>query len=210
MKTILIGDIHACAREFSSLLDKISPASADQLVLIGDLVNKGPDPEGVIQTVRTLNCICLRGNHDNDHLYWRRGTVQPKEETVVTRNLMEAGTYEYYLAFTEAMPLFYENEDLIAVHAAVKPGVPLAEQAPEVLSGDENLDPSWKDGIDLGRPLVVGHKRYGEDIAKPFIAEGKFYGIDTGCVYGGTLTALELPSVKLWQVRAERKYATAP
>ena len=207
MKTILIGDIHSCSRELTALLDLVGPGASDHLILMGDLVNKGPDPGGVIRTVRSLNAICLRGNHENDHLRWLAGVARPKAESVRTRDLMKAQDYSDYLAMAEAMPLYYEDPNLIAVHCALVPGVPLEEQYPSLLTGDETPDPSWKDGIDLGRPLVVGHKRYRRDFAKPCIVKGKFYGIDTGCVYGGALTALELPSEKIWQVRAARDYS---
>lgn len=207
MKTILIGDIHACSRELGALLDLVGPGAADRLILMGDLVNKGPDPGGVIRIVRSLDALCLRGNHENDHLRWRAKTARPKEESVRTREMMTATDYADYLAMAAAMPFYFEDETLIAVHGALVPGIPLTVQSAALLTGDETPDPSWKDGIDLGRPLVVGHKRYRRDFAKPCIAKGKFYGIDTGCVYGGTLTALELPSEKIWQVKAARDYS---
>lgn len=207
MKTILIGDIHACSREFSALLDLVAPGGSDRLILLGDLVNKGPDPTGVVRTVRSLEAICLRGNHENDHLFWQAGEVRPRRESVRTRKLMPDEDYAAYLAMAAIMPLAYETAELIAVHGAVLPGLPLAEQPAALLTGDKTPDPSWKDGIDLGRPLVVGHKRYRKDFSKPCIEKGKFYGIDTGCVYGGTLTALEWPSGKIWQVKAERDYS---
>jgi hypothetical protein len=50
MKAIIIGDIHGCSREFSALLEKVAPNRDDQLVLLGDLLNKGPDPLGVFKT----------------------------------------------------------------------------------------------------------------------------------------------------------------
>jgi Calcineurin-like phosphoesterase. len=207
MRTILIGDIHACFREFQELLELVGPGASDRLILMGDLVNKGPDPGGVVRTVRSLGCLCLRGNHENDHLRWHAGAARPKDDSVRTRKLMTADDYAGYLAMAEAMPLFLEDAGLVAVHGAVVPGIPLSEQSPALLTGDETPDPAWKDGIDLGRPLVVGHKRYRRDFSKPCIAPGKFYGIDTGCVYGGALTALEMPSGKIWQVRARRDYA---
>jgi len=205
MNTILIGDIHACGREFSELLDLIGPVSSDRIILMGDLVNKGPDPGGVVRTVHALGSLCLRGNHENDHLGGRAGRAI-KEESEVTRAQMSPKDYEAYLEMAAVMPLFYENADLIAVHGGLDPALALERQRPEILTGDITLDPSWKDTVDLGRPLVVGHKGYSRDPAEPFIIEGKFYGIDTRCVYGGTLTALELPSGRIRQVRAARDY----
>jgi len=207
MKTILIGDIHACSFEFNALLDRIAPARADQIILMGDLVNKGPDPAGVFHTVHSLNCLCLRGNHENDHLDGHAGIRRLKAESELTKSEMPLEEYAGYLALAAAMPLYFENNDLIAVHGALVPALPLDQQPSDLLTGDITPDPSWKDGINLGRPLVVGHKRYSSKQAEPYIVEGRFYGIDTGCVYGGALTALELPSGKLWQVPAERDYS---
>ena len=87
VETIIIGDIHGCSREFSALLDHVSPGIDDRLVLLGDLVNKGPDPAGVLETFASLNCLCLLGNHDVDHLRWKAGR-SPKPETILTRQLI--------------------------------------------------------------------------------------------------------------------------
>ena len=206
MATIIIGDIHGCGREFTALLDKVAPNSDDRLVLLGDLLNKGPDPLGVLKTFESLDCVCLLGNHDFDHLKWKEGRL-PKPETVLTRKSMPPAYYEKYLELAGSMPLYFENEDLIAVHGAILNGVALPDQPVDVITGDVNLDSDWKDRIILNRPLVAGHKRYRPTQCEPYIVEGKFYGIDTGCVYGGCLTALWMPSGKIMQVRAARAYS---
>lgn len=206
--TILIGDIHGCSRELSLLLDRISPTDGAQLVFMGDLVNKGPDPAGVVKTLRGLDCICLRGNHDADHLKWNEGNFTPKPDSRRTKKAFPPEEYAAYLELVRHMPYFYEDETLVALHAALLPDLTLHEQPRDILTGELTLDNSWKNGIDLGRPLVVGHKRYSKNPAEPYIVEGKFYGIDTGCVYGGALTALSLPSGKIWQVKAARDYSS--
>ena len=206
METIFIGDIHGCSREFSALLDHVSPGSGDRLILLGDLVNKGPDPAGVLEIFATVDCVCLLGNHDLDHLKWKGGGI-PKVESIVTKALIPAPLYEKFLEEIVRMPPLFERSDFIAVHGGLLNGVALSEQPLEVMTGDRNLSNDWKDEIILDRPLVTGHKRYGSDQAVPYIVEGKFYGIDTGCVYGGCLTALRLPSGTLAQVRAERAYS---
>jgi len=206
-QTLLIGDIHACADELEALLEILRPSAPDRLVLMGDLVNKGPDPERTVGIIRSLDAICLRGNHDGDHLAWSEGRSTPKEDSVVTRAQMSAVAYAGYLAMVAQMPLWYEDEWLLAVHGGLLPGLPLAGQPEDVLTGTVNLPPSWIEGVNLDRPLVVGHKRYNPDPASPAIRPGRFYGIDTGCVYGGSLTALAMPSGEIFQVPAARAYA---
>jgi serine/threonine protein phosphatase 1 len=206
METIIIGDIHGCSREFSALLDHVSPGSDDRLVLLGDLVNKGPDPAGVFEIFESLDCVCLLGNHDLDHLKWRAGGL-PKPESVLTKELFPPPVYERYLESVSRMPSLFEGVDLIAVHGALLNGVALREQPMDVMTGDQNLPSDWKDQIALDRPLIVGHKRYSPDPSVPYIVEGKFYGIDTACVYGGSLTALWMPSGRIAQVRAARVYS---
>jgi len=173
MQTIFIGDVHGCSREFSALLDHVSPGRDDRLILLGDLVNKGPDPAGVLEIFARLDCVCLLGNHDFDHLKWKAGGI-PKAESIVTKDLIPTALYEKFLEEVARMSALFESADFIAVHGALLNGVALSEQPLEVMTGDRNLSSDWKDEIILDRPLVAGHKRYSSDQAVPFIVEGKF------------------------------------
>ncbi|CAN5699355.1 metallophosphoesterase family protein [soil metagenome] len=207
-RTIIIGDIHGCSAELTKLLELVPWQATDRLIFLGDLVNKGPDPAGVIETVRALNCTCLRGNHESNHLQWNAGKAEPKPDSKVTRQLMTEAEYAAYLEMARKMPLYFQDDRLIAVHAALLPGVPMVLQPADILTGEQTLKNSWKDKLYLEVPLVVGHKRYSEkDESKPYVVAGKFYGLDTGCVYGGALTALALPTGEIWQVKAARDYA---
>ncbi len=206
-KTILIGDIHSCSRELRELLNLLSLTAEDRLVLLGDLLNKGPDPEGVLEIYESLRCICLRGNHDLNHLEAMQGKARATQESLRTCKLISKPAYKRYLEAVERMPSLLELPDLIAVHGALVTGVPLDQQPNKVLTGKTTLDLSWKDHLDWNRPLVVGHKRYGVVPSTPCIIEGKFYGIDTGCVYGGSLTALIMPEGRIIQVKALRDYS---
>ena len=172
MQTILIGDIHGCSREFSALLDHVSPGRDDRLILLGDLVNKGPDPAGVVEIFESLDCVCLLGNHDLDHVKWKDGAI-PKAESIVTKDLFPPALYERFVEEVARMPPLFESADLIAVHGGLLNGLGLSEQPMEVMTGDRNLPSDWKDEIVLDRPLVAGHKRYSSDPAVPYIVEGK-------------------------------------
>lgn len=206
-QTILIGDVHGCSAELDRLLEKVSPTVGDQVVFLGDLTNKGPDPRGVFRTVRALSCVCVRGNHDNGHLKWREGVADPNKEMRETRRLMGERDYEGYLNMVLHMPLYFETDRLIAVHAALRNGLPLSLQPADLLMGEIAIEKSWKDSMERDRPVIVGHKRYGRVPEEPYIEEGRFYALDTACVYGGALTALALPSGKIWQVKARKTYA---
>lgn len=61
----VVGDVHGCSRELEALLGKAKAKMADfQLVLVGDLFTKGPDPVGVFQIIQDWKAICIKGNHD--------------------------------------------------------------------------------------------------------------------------------------------------
>ena len=74
MRTIIFGDIHGCIEPFSQLLQLTAPdPQQDRIILLGDLVDRGPDPYAVWQTVVSLQrqfgrrLVLLRGNHED---YW--------------------------------------------------------------------------------------------------------------------------------------------
>jgi serine/threonine protein phosphatase 1 len=79
------------------------------------------------------------------------------------------------------------------VHAGLRPGIPLSGQLPEDLLWirDEFIDSDW----DFGKTVVFGHTPF----RKPLFQRNKI-GIDTGMVYGGRLTCIELPSRTVIQV----------
>ncbi|KAJ1663031.1 hypothetical protein EV178_005334 [Coemansia sp. RSA 1646] len=71
-RMIFIGDIHGCVDQFNSLLDELKfQQGEDQIVLVGDLVAKGPESLAVIQKASSIGAWCVRGNHDDRVIRWR-------------------------------------------------------------------------------------------------------------------------------------------
>ena len=62
-----IGDLHGCLKEFNTLLTEIQYDYdlGDRLILLGDLVNKGPDSVGVVRRANEVKALCVRGNQDD-------------------------------------------------------------------------------------------------------------------------------------------------
>ena len=78
MATYVFSDIHGHAAPLQRLLDRISPADDDRFFCLGDLIDRGPDPLGVENTVRALpNVHVLMGNHEDLMLAWYRNPQSP-------------------------------------------------------------------------------------------------------------------------------------
>jgi len=54
-RTLIIGDIHGCLRQLDALLEAISLSTDDHLILLGDLIDRGPNSAGVLKRVRQLS-----------------------------------------------------------------------------------------------------------------------------------------------------------
>ncbi len=74
---VAVGDVHGCIEEFQELL-KTLQYNKDQmrLVLLGDLVDRGPDSAGCVKLARRLNLECIQGNHEEKHLRWRQHEIK--------------------------------------------------------------------------------------------------------------------------------------
>ncbi len=104
-----------------------------------------------------------------------------------------AGCYmNVHQEFYEALPHFWETGDYFFCHAGVRPGVPLDRQ-------------KRSDLIDIREPFLSAVKDYGKTIVhshtivdRPTISKHRI-NIDTGAGIHGPLTAIELPSLKIWQ-----------
>ncbi len=200
-RTIIVGDVHGCARELEDLLSYVGFGKRDKLVLVGDLVVRGPKPHDVVALARSLGASAVRGNHEDRLLRWKksRGTAEPYKIGSVTRRTAEAlkpRDWEYL----EALPLWIDLplHGVRVVHAGVVPGIAIQEQSPRSLMYLRSLTPeseplelrgdrSWAHAYGGPEHIVFGHNA----LPEPEIAEHAT-GIDTGVVYGGRLTAMVL------------------
>jgi hypothetical protein len=237
-RTIVVSDIHGCLQELDALLSSCAfLRGTDRLVLIGDLMDRGPDPVGVVRRARELGAETVRGNHDDKHLRWRdhearkatrpayRNPMRPLSEAAQNAN---AALTDEDLAYLRATPYSLALDgNWIAVHAGLATNRPLSEQKPDVLMrvryvNEEghlaNAGTDWKAPPDAHlwatrwpgpQSVVYGHIVH--DLARPRVDEPRpgvwCYGIDTGCCFGGRLTALLLPEREIVQVAARAAYA---
>jgi predicted phosphodiesterase len=216
--TIVIGDVHGCADELDDLLRACGVASGDAVVLVGDLVAKGPSSRGVLAIVRELGARAVLGNHDARVLSWKQaldaGLPPPRLSPVheaVARALDERDFEQL-----AALPFFLRlsEHSAIVVHAGLVPGVPLEKQDPDLLMNMRTLRP---DGTGSRRPndgVLWGSAWRGPELvlfghhASRGLQQHPFaIGLDTGCVYGGRLSACMLPERRIVSVPARRAYA---
>ncbi len=215
--TCIIGDIHGCATSLSNLLEKIGQ-QIDTFVFLGDYIDRGPSSKEVIELILDLKkqhprVIHLLGNHEfmlinylsglDDNLFLRFGGKQTLASyglhPEMSMTEIKTGFPKEHLAFFHNLPLLWENEHGIYVHAGLRPGLHLSRQTSDwcVWVRDEFIRSSH----DFGKPVVFGHTVF----TKPLIHKNKI-GIDTGAVYGQSLTALILPDKKFISVRGEQKH----
>ncbi len=207
-KIFAIGDIHGCLDSLEALLEIIPVKWGEDLVVfLGDYIDRGPSPRGVIERVLELknkypkHIITLKGNHewmferflkgeDVDVFLYNGGNVTLRE--YYREGYLEIP--ESHFIFIKELKLFYETEEYIFVHAGINPYKSLEEQTEE--------DLLWIRGsfyyadVTFPKMVIFGHTPFNE----PFVKKDRI-GIDTGCVYGGKLTALMLPDIKFYQVK---------
>ena len=216
-RLIAVGDIHGCHIEFAEMLELLELQGGDRLVLLGDLVNRGPDSNRVIDLARAAGSTSLLGNHELRLLKYRRTGDRKyiKERDLETFDRLRPEDW----AYLESMPLTFEEPELntVFVHGGFLPNVPWQRQPADVVTRIQVVDsdgrprtradapdaPPWAD-LWGGPPFVV----YGHT-PRPEVYKLKWsIGIDTGCVLGGSLTALVLPEKRLVQVKARQRYFT--
>src|ERR687887_2918325 len=80
-RTVVIGDVHGCIEELDALLRLVDYAPGkDRLVLLGDLLDRGPDGVAVVRRARELAAEAVRGNHEEKHLRWAAHRARQRED----------------------------------------------------------------------------------------------------------------------------------
>jgi hypothetical protein len=218
-RTIVVGDVHGCLDELQTLLRQCGVARGERVVLAGDLLAKGPDSRGVVRLVREIGALAVLGNHDFYSIEVRHRRQQG--ETRRPRRWLLDTLDESDWAFIESLPLFLRlgadqegGPEFAVVHAGAVPGVPLDKQERDHLL---NLRSMVGGTVPTSRLLMrwpwaaawrgPEHIVFGHDAVRGLQQYPLATGLDTGCVYGRELTALELPARRLHKVAARRRYA---
>ncbi len=206
MGLIAIGDVHGCSRSLGALLKKLNPGADDELIFIGDYIDRGPDSRGVIDRLITLqeqtNCRFLKGNHeelfldyiDNDSydLWAMNGGI-----ATMTSYTESDGVHfpDEHIQFMRDSELYVETEEFFFVHAGLKPDLTVEENKkqndPQIFLWERShlkaAALSWE------KTVVCGHTPQPKVTNKE-----RLINIDTGCVFYthpsmGFLTAVRLP-----------------
>lgn len=142
---ILIGDVQGCDAALGRLLDVLgfSP-SRDHLVLLGDLVNRGPDSLAVLRRLRDLGnaATCLLGNHDMHLLAVAHGVRRPHRSDTLDA-ILGAPDRAHWLDWLRTRRLALRHQGWLCVHAGVVPSwrvddvLALAAEVEAVLAGPD-------------------------------------------------------------------------
>ena len=230
----IIGDIHGCYGELCELLIKLGysvdtencaaiPPENRKAVFLGDLCDRGPKNAEVLRLVmnmvKTQTAFCVPGNHDAKLLKKLRGSdvqlTHGLDKTVAQLETQSAEFRTEVKNFLDGLISHYvfDGGRLVAAHAGLKEkyhGRASNRVRDFCLYGDTNGETDeyglpvrlpWANDY-RGRALVVyGHTP---------MPEAEFVNntvcIDTGCVFGGKLTAFRYPEREIVQVAAKEEY----
>lgn len=214
-RIIAIGDIHGCAWELENLLAYLQIKPTDQVILLGDLVNRGPDSHRVLKIAREIKAISLLGNHEWRLLNYYRMN-DPDILKSYDRNTIEELTDEDWDYIARMKLTHYSAKyDTVFVHAGFLPNIPWQKQTVSVVTDVQVVDaggqprrraespdsPHWSE-LWSGPPFVI----YGHTPRKQPSMKEWSIGLDTACAFGGHLSAYVLPEKKIYQVKARRAY----
>src|ERR1700674_170160 len=129
---IFIGDIHGCIIEFNELLVKLNyDPKEDRLILLGDLIDRGPDSVAVVAKAREMKLECLMGNHEHKFVKWFRS--QGTKVDFYDKRDFYSKLSDQDITYIHDMPTYIELDEVIAVHAGLKPGIALSSQTKDDL-----------------------------------------------------------------------------
>ncbi len=221
MRTLVVGDIHGKLDLFNLLLEKMEYIPGeDRLVLIGDLVDRGEDSRGVVARAIALKreapntVVILRGNHEammlaalshpeseQAELWYYNGGIETLQSYMDEQG--ECDVPEEHWDFLASLPTWYEDDHAIYVHASL----PESDDRTFLHPGETPESPElyWARNRRFfseyqGKTVVFGHTITGMvfgEREKVWFRDS-LIGVDTGAYLTGVLSAVELPSRRVF------------
>jgi serine/threonine protein phosphatase 1 len=192
--TFAIGDIHGCHAQLQRLLESIEAQwPAGRIIFLGDYIDRGPDSRAVVERIMAgptkpgWEWTALKGNHE------AMMVAALKQRKQVSLWLDNGGSEtldsfggrvaDHVVDWMDALPTMICDQQRIFVHACVDEALPLDKQPERTLLWSRPVE--GHNGRYWGMHLCHGHTPAPENP----ITIGNRTNIDSGCVYGGSLTA---------------------
>ena len=202
---------------------RVTPPDGRKVVFLGDLVDRGPRTQDVLRLVMSMHAegdaYCVAGNHDDKNRRWMNGNpvdiTHGLEDTLAQASVQPEGFRHHVREFLEDLPahLILDRGRLVVAHAGLREelhGATSREARAFALFGartgerDEHGYPvrgNWAKDYSGPATVVHGH------VAAPEVRQqNNVICIDTGCVYGGHLTAYRWPEREQVQVEAHKRH----
>ncbi len=228
MARYALTDIHGCVLTFKALvLEQLKLQKTDELYILGDLVNKGPDSKGVIDFILELReqqyqVHCLRGNHD--HMLLKAAKKGPKALSLTDteqRLVLESFGIEQfedlpkeYRVFLKSLPYYLELPDYYLVHAGFNFAKEDIFEDKDAMLNLRGYEVNWSKLAN--KNLLHGHTPTALHSIKKTVSHKKpRVNLDAGCVYYrnaayGNLVAMDLDTQQLFtQSNQDRPYPVA-
>ncbi|MPZ75265.1 MAG: serine/threonine protein phosphatase [Deltaproteobacteria bacterium] len=222
MSSFVVGDIHGCLAELRYLIEQLPLRHGDQVIFLGDYIDRGPDSKGVVsfllelRNAGNIEIVCLKGNHEDmllgylgfagnhGNVFLSNGGQATLASYGISTATFRAGEItkqfpESHLSFYQNLATFYVLEPYLCVHAGIQPLKKLDEQI--------EADMFWirnefiRNPHNLPLTVLFGHTPHKEVL---FDLPYKI-GLDTGLVYGNKLTCLALEDKVIYQIRRGAK-----
>lgn len=218
--SVIVGDIHGCYEEFLQLIDK--PLSEGRMIWsVGDLVDRGPySPEVLkwfIEAREKGTADFVLGNHEEKFIRWLKGNkVKVSHGLQKTIDQLQAqpkvlALVKEYFSDVEIPRTLRVDENTLIVHAALHKNEK-GNWDPQVciygwLTGETDsmgypVRVDWAQNWTGDDTVVHGHV----PVCQPRIV-GKVVNVDTGCVFGGSLTMWDTVTKTTHSVPAQKAYA---
>lgn len=209
MGQLIIGDVHGCAAELDAL---VRQAGQSEVVLVGDLFTKGPDPFGVWQQIQSLKAESVLGNHD---AYLVENWGSSKLPPLLQEFCVRAPEARLWL---ENLPLFLTDSPprkagVLVVHAGLHPTLGQMGTTRKMalnlrrFPSESQTAPFWYDAGWRGPETVVfGHDARRGLVRRELDGKPVAIGLDSGCVYGGMLSGWIRSEDRILSVPAARAY----
>ncbi len=211
-RLIAIGDIHGCDVALETLLQRLAPRREDTLVILGDVVDRGPNTKRAIDLILDLqnacNVVSIMGNHEEMFLdainggRWQRSWLSNGGvEMLDSYGGLVDDVPPHHLDYIRSMRDYYEAEWDLFTHATPHFDTPLEEQTSQGLRWNRifGREPPHSSG----KRVICGHTS--QQTGMPLVFMG-YVCIDTYVYGSGALSALDVVADVLYQADQEGNF----